>query len=40
VHAPEKPAPRLIAVRIDQIAREIEDEHWQGLTKTRPLNLP
>jgi len=40
VHAPDAPPPKAIVDRIDQIDREIESEHWDTLTKTRPLRLP
>lgn len=40
VQAPDAPPPHAIVVRIDQIRAEIEEYHWQALTKTRPLNLP
>jgi predicted Zn-dependent protease len=40
VHAPKLPAPHAIVVRIDQIEREIAEQHWQSLTRTRPLQLP
>lgn len=39
VHDPGAPAPKLITDRIDQIDREIATEHWESLTKTRPLRL-
>jgi predicted Zn-dependent protease len=40
VQAPTKPAPQAIVVRIDQIEKEIRTEHWETLTRTRPLALP
>jgi peptidase M48-like protein len=40
VHAPSEPPNRLIADRVTQIDKEIADEHWESLTKTRPLRLP
>ena len=40
VHAPSEPPNRLIADRVTQIDKEIVDEHWELLTKTRPLRLP
>ncbi len=40
VHAPSAPPPRAITVRIRQIEAEIAEQHWESLTKTRPLNLP
>ena len=40
VQAPDKPAPQAIVVRIDQIEKEIRSEHWETLTRTRPLALP
>lgn len=40
VHAPNAPPPRLIVDRVTQIDQEIAAEHWEGLTKTRPLRLP
>ena len=40
VHAPSEPPNRLIADRVTQIDKEIVDEHWESLTKTRPLRLP
>ena len=40
VHAPDAPPPKAIVDRIQQIEKEIADEHWQSRTKTRPLQLP
>ena len=40
VHAPGSPAPKAITVRIEQIRAEIAEQHWDSLTKTRPLKLP
>ena len=40
VHAPQEPPNKLIADRITQIDRQIVDEHWELLTKMRPLRLP
>ena len=40
VHAPTAPPSKAIVDRVDQIDREIADEHWEALTKTRPLRLP
>ena len=40
VHAPNAPAPKAITDRILQIEKEIATEHWEALTKTRPLRLP
>lgn len=40
VHTPSAPPPKAIVDRVDQIDREIADEHWESLTKTRPLRLP
>jgi len=40
VHAPDAPPPKAIVDRIQQIQKEIADEHWQTRTKTRPLQLP
>jgi len=40
VHDPNGPVPKAIVDRIRQIEREIADEHWKSLTKTRPLQLP
>ena len=40
VHAPSDPPNRLIADRITQADKQIVDEHWDALTKTRPLRLP
>ena len=40
VHTPTAPPPKAIVVRIDQINREITTEHWEKLTKTRPIKLP
>jgi len=40
VHAPDAPPPKAIVDRIDQIDGEIASEHWETLTKTRPLRLP
>src|SRR5690242_1810495 len=39
VHAPNAAPPRLIVDRVTQIDQEIVTEHWQSLTKTRPLRL-
>ena len=36
----DAPPPKTIVDRIDQIDREITSEHWETLTKTRPLRLP
>jgi glyoxylase-like metal-dependent hydrolase (beta-lactamase superfamily II) len=40
VHAPSEPPNKLIADRVTQIAKQIIDERWESLTKTRPLRLP
>ena len=40
VHTPSEPPNTLIADRITQIDKEIVDEHWESLTKTRLLRLP
>jgi hypothetical protein len=40
VHTPDAPPPKAIVVRIDQINQEIATEHWEKLTKTRPIKLP
>jgi hypothetical protein len=40
VHAPDAPPPKAIVDRIQQIEKEIADEHWQAHTTTRPLRLP
>ena len=40
VHEPNGPVPKAIVDRIRQIEREITEQHWQSLTKTRPLQLP
>ena len=40
VHAPNAAPPKAIVDRIRQIEKEITDEHWEALTKTRPLRLP
>ena len=40
VHAPNAPPPKAIVDRVDQIDKEIVDQQWQALTKTRPLRLP
>lgn len=40
VHSPDTPPPEAITVRIRQIDTEVTDQHWQALTKTRPLRLP
>lgn len=40
VHAPAAPAPKAITDRILQIEKEIATEHWEALTKTRPIRLP
>ena len=40
VHAPNGPPLRVIADRVQQIDQEIVSEHWESLTKTRPLRLP
>lgn len=40
VHSPGTPPPDAITVRIHQIETEVVDQHWQALTKTRPLRLP
>jgi len=40
VHAPTAPPPQPIVDRIHQIEREIREEHWEALTRTRPLQLP
>jgi predicted Zn-dependent protease len=40
VHAPSEPPNRLIADRVVQIDKQIADERWETLTKTRPLRLP
>ena len=40
VHSPDKPPPKAITDRITQIEHEIEAEHWQARTSTRPLRLP
>jgi len=37
---PDKPAPKAITDRITQIRDEIAREHWEKLTKTRPIALP
>ena len=40
VHAPNVPPAKAITDRIQQIEREIAEQHWESLTKTRPLRLP
>ena len=40
VHSPAAPPPKAIADRVSQIDAEIVSEHWEALTKTRPLRLP
>jgi len=40
VHDAQAAPPRAILDRIQQIEREIKDEHWESRTKTRPLRLP
>lgn len=40
VHAPGTAAPKAITDRIAQIRAEITEKHWEGLTKTRGLQLP
>lgn len=40
VHDQKAPPPKAIVDRIDQIEHEIATEHWERLTKTRPLRLP
>ncbi|HEY4305523.1 MAG TPA: M48 family metallopeptidase [Gemmatimonadaceae bacterium] len=40
VHDPSAAPNRLIADRVTQAERQIADEHWESLTKTRPLRLP
>jgi predicted Zn-dependent protease len=40
VHAPNAAPPRAIVDRVTQIEREMASEHWESLTKTRPLRLP
>ena len=40
VWTPGKPAPKAITDRIKQINDEIAREHWEKLTKTRPIALP
>ncbi|GJG85523.1 hypothetical protein tb265_07040 [Gemmatimonadetes bacterium T265] len=40
VHAPAAPPARELTDRIAQIEREIAAEHWEGRTRTRPLQLP
>jgi predicted Zn-dependent protease len=40
VQSPKTPAPKAITDRITQIRNEIQTEHWEQLTKTRPIALP
>lgn len=40
VWSPKSPAPKAITDRIAQIRREIATEHWEKLTKARPISLP
>jgi predicted Zn-dependent protease len=40
VHAPNAPGPKAIIDRVAQIDREIVDQTWETLTKTRTLKLP
>jgi len=40
VWTPDKPAPKANTDRITQIRDEIAREHWEKLTKTRPIALP
>lgn len=40
VHAPNATPAKELTDRIEQIQREIAEEHWEALTKTRPLRLP
>lgn len=40
VHSPSSPPPKAILDRIEQIEREIAQEHWKSKTSTRPLALP
>ena len=40
VQSPTTPAPKAITVRITQIRDEIKTQHWDALTKTRPIALP
>lgn len=40
VHAPAAPPNKQIADRIMQAEKQIADEHWESLTRTRPLRLP
>ena len=40
VHAPNARPPRVIVDRVDQMDKEIIDEHWKELTKTRGIRIP
>jgi len=40
VHAPNAAPAKELTDRIDQIQRQIAEEHWEALTTTRPLRLP
>lgn len=40
VQSPKTPAPKAVGDRITQIRHEIRSEHWERLTRTRPIALP
>lgn len=40
VWTPKAPPPKAITDRITQIRKEIATDHWEKLTKTRPIALP
>lgn len=40
VHAPNAPPAKELTDRIDQIQRQIAEEHWESLTQTKRLRLP